>query len=376
MRKVCYISGTRADFGLMKNVLVEIDRCSKLSLDIIVTGMHLLSDYGYTCQDIENSGLKITSRIPVKLSGKSGDEMSVAIGEQIIGFTHALKNICPDLIMLLGDRGEMLAGAISALHLNIPIVHIHGGELSGTVDEPVRHAISKLSHFHFTATDRARERLIKMGEDNSRIFVTGAPGLDEIVSANLRSPLEMCREYNLDPVRPFSLVLFHPVVQYAADAGKQFNSVFKALIQSGGQYLIIRPNADAGGSAINSVIDEFKLSIDMHIVTHLSRIDFLSLLQASEMLIGNSSSGIIEAASLGTRVVNIGDRQRSRERNSNVIDVQVDVEDILRGITRSRELGMFNGNNIYGDGKSAERIVKLLVEIPLNRSVLDKINAY
>ncbi|WP_299204837.1 UDP-N-acetylglucosamine 2-epimerase [uncultured Amphritea sp.] len=376
MRKVCYISGTRADFGLMKNVLVEIDRCNELSLDIIVTGMHLLADYGYTFKEIENTGLKITSRIPVTLAGRCGDEMSVAIGEQVIGFTHALKKISPDLILLLGDRGEMLAGAISGLHLNIPIVHIHGGELSGTVDEPVRHAISKLSHFHFTATNQARERLIKMGENDSRVFVTGAPGLDEIVNANLRPPVDVCSEYNLDPARPFSLVLFHPVVQHAADAGNQFSKVFNALIQSGGQYLIIRPNADAGGAAINSVIDGFRSSSDMHIVTHLSRIDFLSLLQASEMLIGNSSSGIIEAASLGTRVVNIGDRQRSRERNANVIDVQVDVEDIYRGIIQSRKKGVFSGDNVYGDGNSASRIVELLSDISLNSSVLDKINAY
>jgi len=177
MRKICYITGTRADFGLMQSTLELIDKAPGLELSLIVTGMHLLEEYGLTIQDIEAAGFKIAATVAVG-AHSSGAAMGRNIGIMISGFIDALESARPDVVMLLGDRGEMLAGAIAAIHLNIPIVHIHGGERSGTVDEPVRHAISKLSHLHFTATADARERLIRMGENPADVYVTGAPGLD------------------------------------------------------------------------------------------------------------------------------------------------------------------------------------------------------
>ena len=376
MRKVCYITGTRADFGLMKNVLQGIDHSPELELSIITTGMHLLKEYGETWKEIESSGLPVSDKVAVDLSGGEGAEMAVALGQQIIGFTGALQGIKPDLVLLLGDRGEMLAGAVAALHLNIPVAHIHGGELSGTVDEPVRHAISKLSHFHFTSTAAARDRLIRMGEQEANVFVTGAPGLDEIREAELHNRSDLFSEYGLDPAKVTALVLFHPVVQQAGQSEAQSREVFPAVLQSVEQALIIMPNADAGGAAIRAVIEQLDCAGSHVSVTHLPRSDYLSFLAESAVLVGNSSSGIIEAASLGTRVINIGDRQRCRERNSNVVDVPPEAEKIRSAISKALHDGPYTGSNVYGDGQSSSRIVEYLETISLNPSTLEKVNAY
>lgn len=375
-RKVAYITGTRADFGLMQNALQAIHCHPQLSLALIVTGMHLLPLYGDTLKDIVASGLPVAAKVPVSLSGAGGAEMAAALGNQVVGFTRALQHEAPDLVVLLGDRGEMLAGAIAALHLNIPIVHIHGGELSGTVDESIRHAVSKLAHYHFTSTEASRDRLIRMGEQRDKVFVTGAPGLDEIVAMELRPRAGLFSEYGLDPNLPLMMILFHPVVQQAEVAAQQAQTVFDAVKGYAEQALVVMPNADAGGAAIAAVIDQYTGDQRFIKAIHVPRSDFLSLLKESEMMIGNSSSGIIEAASLGTPVINIGDRQRCRERNENVIDVSVAVGEIAAAVDRVRRQGRYTGGNVYGDGQAAERIVELLATVSLDAQILEKVNAY
>ena len=376
MRKVCYISGTRADFGLMKNTLLAIHQHADLNLSVLVTGMHLLSDYGETWREIKECGLNIGATVPVDLTGGSGKEMALALGAQTKGFTEALTADRPDILLLLGDRGEMLAGAIAALHLNIHIVHIHGGELSGTVDESIRHAISKLAHYHFTATEKSKERLIRMGEKPEHIFVTGAPGLDEIHKMTLLSRSEVMKKFGMDSTRPFILVLFHPVVQQAKMAADQVRAVLNAVINSKKQGLVIMPNADAGGSEIEKEITMLSKSNDLVTAVHVEREAFLSLVSYADVMVGNSSSGIIEAASLGTSVVNIGDRQQCRERNSNVIDVPPDETEVSRAIQEAQAMDVSQGQNVYGDGSASERITNLLLRLSLNRDVLEKVNAY
>ena len=257
MRKVCYVTGTRADFGLMRTALHAIDAHPELSLSLMVTGMHLLPEYGETWKEIEADDFFIESKVPVDLSGGSGADMAVALGQQVIGFTNVLEKNRPDLLLLLGDRGEMLAGAIAALHLNIPCVHIHGGELSGTIDESVRHAISKLSHYHFVATEKSRERLIRMGEKNEHVFVTGAPGLDEIYQTELLERAPLFKKYGIDSNHSLMLVLFHPVVQHVEEAVEQITSLLDAALETEMQSLVLMPNADAGGSVIAQVIREW-----------------------------------------------------------------------------------------------------------------------
>lgn len=376
MRKVCYVTGTRADFGLMQDALQAIHSSPDLSLSLLVTGMHLLPEYGDTWQEIVDTGIPVEAKIEVKLSGSSGDEMSVALGEQVIGFTRAIMKNKPDIILLLGDRGEMLAGAIAALHLGIPVVHLHGGELSGTIDESIRHAISKLAHYHFTATEKSRERLIHMGERPENIQVTGAPGLDFIYKADLLERAPLFSKYNLNQGEPLVLVLFHPVVQQANDAKVQTTELLAAVLDSGMQSLVIMPNADAGGGDIAEVIHEYCENEQINMAVHVPRNEFLSLMSYSEMMIGNSSSGIIEAASLQTPVINIGDRQRCRERNPNVIDVPVNKEAIAGAIIQAKQMVGQHWQNVFGKGDASEHIVEGLKAISLDSAVLEKVNAY
>ncbi|NOX08655.1 MAG: UDP-N-acetylglucosamine 2-epimerase (hydrolyzing) [Gammaproteobacteria bacterium] len=376
MRRICYVTGTRADFGLMKHVLIGIDESPDLDLSVIVTGMHLLEKYGNTISEIEHSGLNIVARITVALSGQSGLEMSLAMAEQMKQMTLVFQKNRPDIILLLGDRGEMLAAAIVALHLNIPIVHIHGGERSGTIDESIRHAISKIAHFHFVASDASRERLIRMGEAEDSIFITGAPGLDEVCHIALLNREALFNQYQLDLKKALLLILFHPVVQDEVDAGQQMAVLLKAAARSNMQCLILSPNADAGSLAIEAVIDRYADNPLMHSVNHLVRTEYLSFLAYADVLVGNSSSGIIEAASLNTAVVNVGDRQNCRERNANTIDVSVDEEAILDAVLEAKEMNACSGDNVYGDGDAASRMLELLLMTPLDKKCLSKSNAY
>lgn len=376
MRHICYVTGTRADFGLMQQTLEAIHSAPDLTLSLLITGMHLLPEYGHTVTEIEATGFTILGRVPVTLSGGEGAEMSLALGEQIIGMTKIWQSQKPDMVLLLGDRGEMLAAAIAAIHLNIPVVHLHGGERSGTVDESVRHAISKLSHYHFTATEDAKARLVKMGELPEHIIVTGAPGLDAIYSTPLLEREPLCEKYGLDSQQNFQLILFHPVVQQAGDAEQQMQWLLEAAVAHCEQPLVIMPNADAGSRGIVRVIERFKNTGQVKTALHIPRQDYLSLMAHADVLIGNSSSGIIEAASLQTPVVNIGDRQNARERNQNVLDVPVDKAQIAQAIVRAKTMKGTQWQNCYGDGQSSARICQYLAALPITPSLLEKVNAY
>lgn len=375
-RKICYITGTRADFGLMQATLTTIQKSDDLDLALLVTGMHLAEQYGQTVRDIQATGLPIAAFVEVDMGDSTGASMARVIGTMMTRFVDALADIQPDLVLLLGDRGEMLAGAIAAIHLNIPVVHIHGGERSGTVDEPVRHAISKLSHFHFTATVDARDRLIRMGEHGDHVFVTGAPGLVGLESLASVGRAQLMQEMGFDPVKLVALMIYHPVLQEAASAGLGAAGILDALSRRGIQVIALKPNADAGSHEIRKVLESPVHDKHVRVVTHFPREHFVSWMAAADVMIGNSSAGIIEAGTFGTPVINVGGRQNLRERNANVMDVPVDGEQIERAIDWAIGHGRFDSLNIYGDGASDERIVNLLQNLPLNGSVLMKSNAY
>lgn len=377
-RRIVYVSGTRADFGLMRRTLKEIDGRDGLSLSLSVTGMHLSSQYGETVREIEDAGLAIRDRVPVSLGG-SAAEMGAGIGRMTEAFSNSFEADRPDIVLLLGDRGEMLAGAIAGLHAGAAVVHIHGGERSGTIDEPVRHAISKLSHYHLTATEDAAERLRRMGEDGWRIRQVGAPGLDDLDDRDGRDRAALCAGTELDPESRLALVVFHPVVQQAIAAGEQMRSVLAATAAAGIQMLVLSPNADAGGRDIADAIGGFAADAEvaLHRETHLERPVYLAWLAAADLIIGNSSSGIIESASLGTPCVNIGDRQNARIRNSNVTDVTSFADtDIRAGIDAALQMGSGPFRNLWGDGKTAPRIADFLTEADLGPGVFEKLNAY
>lgn len=376
MRKVCYISGTRADFGLMEAALKAIDADPDLALTILVTGMHLDPAYGSTIEEIRATGLVVTGEAPVRLSPATGATMARGIGTMLGGFVDHLERERPDLVLLLGDRGEMLAGALAAIHLNIPVAHIHGGERSGTVDEPIRHAISKLSHLHLTTTAGAHDRLIRMGERADRVFVCGAPGLDGLAETPRINREQICAQYGFDPLLPLALMAMHPVLQDAARAGQDARLLTERLLAGGLQVVAVMPNSDAGSDAIREVIAEVRGRANLAVETHLARDRFVACMAAADVFAGNSSSGIIEAATFGTPVINVGSRQRLRERNANVTDVDCTPAAIDSALSTALAGGRLPAENIYGDGRAAGRIVSILRDTPLDAELMRKINVY
>jgi GDP/UDP-N,N'-diacetylbacillosamine 2-epimerase (hydrolysing) len=382
-RRVLYVTGTRADFGLFRRTLEKAASSHVLDLSLCVTGMHLSPQYGYTIREVEASNLKIAGTVPVDVSFATGPAMARAIGTQVLGMTELFERVQPHMVVVLGDRGEMLSAVIAAVHLNIVVVHIHGGERSGTVDDSVRHAISKMAHFHLTATEGAGSFLRCIGEPADRIFVTGAPGLDGLLEDASIERETLFRKLGLDPHHRTALVVFHPVVQQESQAGEQAAAIAKAVNNASLQALWLSPNSDAGGDRIRLQLK--RLGLGSSIVTpslskppgfvfadNLNRAEYVSLLATVEVMVGNSSSGIIEAPTFGTPVVNIGDRQHGRERSRNIIDTAADHESILAAIQRALVVGKQVGTNQWGDGGAGARIVKLLESLPLDSSALEK----
>lgn len=375
-RRILYLTGTRADFGLMQSTLQRIQSTPGLAIQVAVTGTHLSAEHGGTLAEVKGSGLPVLAEIPVDVLTRTGASMALAIADVLRGLVPLLERARPDALLLLGDRGEMLAGAIAALHVGVPSVHLHGGERSGTVDEPVRHAISKLAGYHFVATEGARERLLKMGEAADRIFVTGAPGLDGLQAHAAGTREDTMASLGLPAGSNFVLALFHPVVQQASEAAQQTRIVLQALRELGLPVLWLDPNADAGSREILDALADADLPPGSRRVQHLPRARFLAAMRHCAVMAGNSSSGIIEAASFGTSVVNIGTRQFMREHGPNVIDVAVDAAPVLQALRAQAAHGPWPWDNPWGDGRAGERIAQLLARLPLDRTVLEKTNSY
>jgi len=375
-RRLIYLSGTRADFGLMQDTLQRIAATPGLSLQVAVTGMHLSEAHGNTIQEIRASGLAICAQIPLDMGSHTGSSMAIGVADCLRGMTQLLERERPDFLLLLGDRGEMLAGAIAALHVGIPCVHIHGGERSGTVDEPVRHAISKLCSYHLVATAGSRERLVRMGEDEARIFVTGAPGLDGLAELGTMPRPDCLQVLGLSAQDKFVLAVFHPVVQQAGQAHAQTQALLQALQDVGLPVIWLEPNTDAGSLEILAALDQASLPAGSRRIRHLPRPLFAAALRHCEALVGNSSVGIIEAATFGTPVVNIGDRQRLRERNPNVGDALPERAAIEKALRSALSHGRWPCDNLWGDGRAGERIASLVASLPAGPQLLEKVNSY
>ena len=375
MRKVLYISGTRADYGLMRSVLKIIDEHHDLELEIIVTGMHLMPDFGHTIDEIKRDGFKIHEMDAI-YKGDDKDSMANFIGEFIQLLTKKVREIKPDIMLLLGDRGEMLAGAIVGAYLTIPVAHLHGGEVTSTVDELSRHAITKLSHIHLPATEKSAQRISKMGEESWRINVVGAPGLDSILNEELLTKEEVCERLDLSPEKAIFLVIQHTVTLETEEADKQIKETLEAIKELEQQTVVLYPNADAGGRKMIAVIEQYRNLPFIRVCSNIEHRSYLSLMNCCDVLIGNSSSGIIEAPSLKIPAVNIGTRQEGREREDNVIDVGYDRKEIKRAIEKalSKEFKekVKRCKNPYGDGKTGEKIANILAKIKIDKRLLQK----
>lgn len=380
-RKIAVITGTRAEYGIYFPVLTAIKKSSKLDLSLIVTGMHLSDKFGHTVDEIKKDGFTIDANIPLELSEDSGASMARDVGVCILGLTDAFEKIKPDILLVLGDRGEMLATAIAGIYMNIPVAHLHGGEVSGTVDESVRHAITKLSHIHFPATDESAKRIQKLGEDEFRIHVVGAPALDTILSETFVPKKEIGKRFDLDMKEPIILVVQHPVTTELDDVERQIRETMDAVVELGEQTVVIYPNADAGGRKIIEIIEQYKDYAFIRIFKNLRHVDYLSLMRSADVMVGNSSSGIIEALSFSLPVVNIGTRQIGRQRGQNVIDVDYDKYEIIKAI----KVGLYDedfknkvnkGISPYGNGHAGAKVAEILESIDVTSVLLQKMIAY
>jgi UDP-hydrolysing UDP-N-acetyl-D-glucosamine 2-epimerase len=381
-RKVCVVTTSRADFGLLRGLIKSILADTTFRLQLIASGMHLAQGFGQTWRDIEAEGIKIDRKIRLQLKGDSSlaNLESVCLGFK--SFAKSFAELKPEIVVLLGDRFELFAPAISALMLQIPIAHIHGGELSeGAIDDSIRHAITKLASLHFAATESYRQRIIQMGESPNKVFNFGAPGLDQLYGSALLTRTQLEQELGFSLRDSVALVTYHPVTRGAGSPSAQVDCLVAAIKASGLKAVFTMANADAHGSLINNRLltvcaqnpERFKW------IPHLGHHRYLSCLEHFAVMVGNSSSGLTEAPSFQLPVVNIGDRQRGRVRAANVIDVPCARAAILEGIKRAISprfrtslRGMRNPYDHFHDGRASERIKDVLKHVNLSEDLLKK----
>ena len=375
-RKICVVTGSRADYGLLYWTLRGIDASPDLDLQLIVTGMHLSNEFGSTIEKIEDDGFDISYRVDMLLSSDSAEGVAKSTGLGIIGFTDAFRFLAPDLVLLLGDRFEIFAAASAAMLSVIPIAHLHGGEVTtGAFDDAIRHSISKMSHLHFTSTEVYRQRVIQLGEDPARVFNVGAPGIENIRRLDLLTKNETAQQLGAEFGPRSLLITFHPVTLYPGSARQDFEELLCAVSDLRDVNLIFtKANADTEGRGINKIIEDFVRSHRTAVVhSSLGQIKYLSAMKYVTGVVGNSSSGIIEAPSLKTGTVNIGDRQEGRVRATSVIDCGPAAQDIRAALetlfSREFQEALPVVVNPHGEGDVASKIVQTLTEAPLDNLV-------
>lgn len=375
-KKIAYISGTRADFGLMTPILRAIDKSKKLNLQVYATGMHLMPEFGETKKYVIH---EFSNTQPIKaIFGTNSNSGAVQfMADFVKNLTVKFRKDKPDLVLVQGDRPETLTTALTCTYLGIPMAHTHGGDKSGTVDDVARHAVTKLSHIHFPATKEAAERIKRMGEEEWRINIVGAPALDIILNEKLPSRKELYKYLGLDAQKKFILVTQHPVSEEAENAGVQMEETLAAIKKFNLPAVIVYPHADAGGRKIMKVIKKEKNNPIFHIFPSLEYKQFLALEREAAVWVGNSSGALIESPSFQIPVVNIGTRQMGRQRGNNVIDVGYDRKEIEKAIKKSLSDSAYlkrlkKVKNPWGDGKTGPRVAKILENLIINRRLLTK----
>ena len=378
-KRIGVVTVSRSDYGHLRPVLEALRRAPDLELLLLVAGMHLASEFGLTVRDIEADGFPISARVEMLGGGDTPEAVAAATGRGVAGFGEAFARLRPDVVVVLGDRFEMLAAAVAALPFALPVAHIHGGEVSeGAMDNQIRHAITKLAHLHFASAEPHARRIAAMGEEPWRIHTVGAPGLDRLATTEPLPRAALARELGLPEAGPWLLVTFHPVTLEYRDTAAHIDELLAALEKTDGFIVITYPNADTAGRLIIERIEEFagRHPRRCRLAKSLGERLYLSLLRHADLMIGNSSSGLIEAPSFGLPVVNVGSRQRGRLRGANVIDVEPSREDILRGI-EAAQVPAFRARagaaaNPYGDGHAAPRIVDVLRSVPIDARLVQK----
>lgn len=372
MRKICIVTGTRAEYGLLSGLMRAIQEDPALDLQVIATNMHLSPEFGLTYREIERDGFTIHKKVEMLLSADTATSVVKSLGLGLIGFADAYEELKPDLLVLLGDRYEMLGAASAALLLQIPVAHISGGDVTeGAYDDAIRHSISKMSHLHFTSTEEYRKRVIQLGEHPSTVFHVGSTGLDNIARMQLLDQKALEESIHFPLGERSLLITYHPVTLERQTAKEQFAALLQAVDETGARLLFTKPNSDSDGRIIGSMMDEY---VQQHpdksvVFTSLGYLRYLSALQYVDAVVGNSSSGIIEVPSFGIPTINIGDRQKGRLRAESVIDCAPELDDIRAALQKAfspafREQALHTVNP-YALPDSVHRILEIIRDYPL-----------
>lgn len=366
-RKICVVVASRANYGRIKAVLQAIKDCDELELQLIVAASALLYRFGNVVDGIKEDGFEVTSTAYLIIEGENPTTMAKSTGLAIIELATQFENLKPDIVLTVADRFETMATAIAASYMNIHLAHTQGGELTGSIDESVRHAITKLAHIHFSTNQKSREIILQMGEDPATVFDVGCPSIDIINNISLTTDGLFSKYggvgYEINPDEPHMVVLQHPVTTEYGSGLDQVRKTLEAVNRTGMQIVWFWPNVDAGSDDISKglrIFREENKENRIHFYRNFSPEDYVRLINSCSCLIGNSSSAIREGAYLGVPAVNIGTRQQGRERASNIIDVPHDSEKIFSAIKKQLEHGKYKPSFLYGDGNASRKIVEIL----------------
>lgn len=372
MKKICVVTATRAEYGILRPLIQRLLNYKEWETQIVVTGTHLEKEFGYTCQEIERDNIPVFARIPIVEKGDDGYAVTRTMANAMVEFGKYFKDEKPDLLIILGDRTEMLAIASAAMNEQIPIAHLHGGELTqGAVDDSVRHALTKMSYLHFASAEEYRRRIIQMGEAPERVFNVGALGVENILREELFSREELKEAADFPAEKDYAVVTFHPVTLEAATAKQQVYELLEAMNQKPElYYLITKANSDAGGREINAIMEqEVAKHSNMKLVSSLGMKRYLSAVKYARLVLGNSSSGIIEVPALGVPTVNIGDRQQGRIMADSIINCEPQAAEIVAAMDKALHRKPEKYNNPYGDGRTSEKIVEILKDFLLKENI-------
>lgn len=363
-KKICIITGSRAEYGLLLPLLTLIKQDRFFDLQIIATGMHVSKEFGNTYKQIEKDGFTISAKIKMLLPSDTSVAIAKSTGIGLMGIADALQQLKPDLVVVIADRFESFAGTTAAYLLGIPIAHIHGGEVTeGAFDEGLRHSMTKMSYWHFTSTEKYRQRVIQLGEQPARVFNVGAIGLDNIKQMQLLSKKELQKQIGFSFAVKTAMVTFHPVTLDKQSAAHQCKNLMNALAKAKNiNYIFTKPNADTDGRIIAQMMDEFVNKYPQRAIcfTSMGQLRYLSALQYVDMMIGNSSSGIIEMPHFNKPTVNIGNRQKGRVMANSIINCNADTNSILKAIEKALATKKLKAEKLYGNGTAATKIYAVL----------------
>ncbi|AWA98774.1 UDP-N-acetylglucosamine 2-epimerase [Vibrio harveyi] len=355
MKRILFLTGTRADFGKLKSLIKKIEGHPNFESYIFITGMHMIAKYGMTANEVEKAGF---SSLYKYINQNGHDSMDIVLSKTIQGLSDYVKELRPDMIVVHGDRVEAMAGAVVGSLNNILVAHIEGGEVSGTIDELIRHSVSKMSHLHFVSNARAKERLLQLGESESSVFVIGSPDLDLMVSADLPTLSQIKKYYDIS-FETYSIFMYHPVTTEIDNIQENISEVIDALIESGKNYVVIYPNNDHGSDFILKEFDRLKNNSKFKVFPSIRFECFLTLLKNADFMIGNSSAGVREMPFYGKPSINIGTRQDKRANAKSIINVVEKKQDILYSINNV-EVKQCSKISEFGLGNSNELFIELL----------------